>query len=61
MSKKTDPESQVREIRRRTRHRFSSEAKIRISSAFVVATWLSRRRAFSTPAVSKKSWVPLTY
>ncbi len=30
MSKKTDPESVVREIRRKTRRKFSSEEKIRI-------------------------------
>ena len=30
MSQKTDPESRVREIRRKTRRRFSSEEKIRI-------------------------------
>ena len=30
MSRKTDPESKVREIRRRTRRRFSAEEKIRI-------------------------------
>ncbi len=30
MSSKNDPESKVREIRRRTRRKFSSEEKIRI-------------------------------